>query len=76
VLDLLRDAGGTRTASELDEYFRKQAQVDSLSGIYEWLAFKGVLQKLPSPLRLTNKSLVSVDEAAYYYDGESVSTGR
>jgi hypothetical protein len=76
VLDYLRDEGGTRTASEMDEYFKKQTQEDSLSGIYEWLAFKGVLQKLPSPLRLTNKSLITVDEAAYYYDGESVSAGR
>jgi RNA polymerase sigma factor (sigma-70 family) len=71
VLDYLRDEAGARAASEIDEYFHKQAQTDSLSGIYEWLAFKGVLQKLPSPLRLTNKSLITVDEAAYYYDGES-----
>jgi hypothetical protein len=28
-----------------------------------------VIQKVPSPLRLTHKSQVTVDEAAYYYDG-------
>ncbi|HXF64810.1 MAG TPA: sigma-70 family RNA polymerase sigma factor [Caldilineaceae bacterium] len=69
VLAYLAEAGGIRTTSEIDEYFRKQAQVDTLSGIYEWLADKGIIQKAPSPLRLTHKSQVTVDEAAYYYDG-------
>jgi hypothetical protein len=40
-----------------------------LSNVYEWLADKGIIQKVPSPLRLTQKSQVVVDEAAYYYDG-------
>lgn len=35
----------------------------------EWLAEKDIIQKLSSPLRLTSKSRVYVDEAAYYYDG-------
>jgi RNA polymerase sigma factor (sigma-70 family) len=70
VLAYLAGAGGVRTTSEIDDYFRKQAQIETLSGIYEWLADKGIIQKVPSPLRLTHKSQVTVDEAAYYYDGE------
>jgi hypothetical protein len=27
------------------------------------------MQKVPNPVRLTQKSQVMVDEAAYYYDG-------
>ncbi len=69
VLDYLREAGGTLTTSELDAYFKKQVQQDTLSGVYEWLAFKGVIQKVPSPVRLTQRSSVTLDEAAYYYDG-------
>ena len=69
VLEYLREARGIRTTSEMDEYFRKQVQQHSLSNIYEWLADKGVIQKVPSPVRLTVKSQVTVDEAAYYYDG-------
>lgn len=68
VLAYLADAGGIRTTSELDEYFYKQTQLHTLSNIYEWLADKGIIQKVPSPLRLTHKSQVTVDEAAYYYD--------
>ncbi len=60
-----------RTTTEIDAYFKKQVQVDSLSHVYEWLADKGILQKVPSPVRLTVKSQIEVDEAAYYYDGDN-----
>ena len=69
ILEYLSEARGIRTTSELDEYFRKQVQDHPLSNIYEWLADKGVIQKVPSPMRLTVKSQVTVDEAAYYYEG-------
>jgi len=70
ILEYLSQEGGIRTTTELDHYFKKQVQGDTLSNVYEWLADKGIIQKVPSPLRLTHKSQVTVDEAAYYYDGE------
>jgi uncharacterized protein len=69
VVAYLREQGGIRTTTELDAYFSKQVQMDSLCVVYEWLADKGIIQLVPSPLRLTPKSLVVVDEAAYYCDG-------
>jgi len=69
ILDYLADQGGIRSTSDIDSYFKKQAQIGSLSNVYEWLADKGVIQKVPSPLRLTPKSLIELQEAAYYYDG-------
>ncbi len=73
VLDYLSDAGGIRTTTEIDSYSAKQAFTGafcpSLCTVYEWLADEGVIQKVPSPLRLTPKSQVVLDEAAYYYDG-------
>jgi hypothetical protein len=68
VLEYLAQEGGARTTTELDTYFKKQVQEQSLSTVYEWLAFKGIIQKVPSPVRLHPKSQVTVDEAAYYYD--------
>ncbi|MCA1594966.1 MAG: nucleotidyltransferase domain-containing protein [Chloroflexi bacterium] len=68
ILDYLAEAGGTRSTTELDAYFTK-IQAGGLSTSYEWLADKGVLQKVPVPLRLGEKSRVTVNEAAYYYDG-------
>lgn len=70
VLDYLCEAGGTRTTTELDTYFSKRGLSDGLSFAYEWLADKGVITQVAVPLRLTEKSVASVDEAAYYYDGE------
>ncbi|MEZ4860429.1 MAG: sigma-70 family RNA polymerase sigma factor [Caldilineaceae bacterium] len=69
VLDYLQEAQGIRTTGEIEEYFSKQVQNQPLSNVYEWLADKGIIQKVPSPVRLTVKSQVTVDEAAYYYDG-------
>jgi uncharacterized protein len=71
ILEFLSDAGGVRTSTEIETYFKNQVQGETLSNIYEWLADKGILQKVPSPVRLTVKSQIEVDEAAYYYDGDN-----
>jgi RNA polymerase sigma factor (sigma-70 family) len=68
ILDYLAEQGGVRTTTELDAYFQNQVQLASLSCVYEWLADKGIVQKVSQPLRLTLKSHIEVDEAAYYYD--------
>jgi RNA polymerase sigma factor (sigma-70 family) len=68
VVAYLREEGGVRTTSEIDAYFKNQVQAESLVNVYEWLADKGILRKVPSPVRLTRKSQVTVDEAAYYLD--------
>jgi hypothetical protein len=68
IFDYLGAAGGPRTASELDRHFEKQVQSETLGAAYEWLAEKGAIQKIATPLRLTEKSRVTVDEAAYYFD--------
>jgi uncharacterized protein len=69
VLEHLRQEGGIRTTSELYDYFERQMQSEMLAPGLEWLADKGVIQKVPSPVRLHPKSQVVLDEAAYYYDG-------
>jgi uncharacterized protein len=68
VLDYLNEAGGVRTAGELNEHFAQQARIDNVSAACEWLAAKGVIRQVPSPLQLTVKSKVKVNEAAYEYD--------
>jgi predicted nucleotidyltransferase len=75
VLSYLADAGGARSTTEINEHLKKRIQSDGLelfSATYEWLAGKGIIQKVSSPLRLTEKSQVTVDEAAYYYDGGAI----
>ncbi|HJZ46176.1 MAG TPA: hypothetical protein VKE41_03385 [Roseiflexaceae bacterium] len=75
ILDYLAAADGPRTTGEMDRYFEKQVQSETLCAAYEWLADKAVIQKVSHPLRLTEKSRVAVEEAAYYYDGEGSAIG-
>jgi hypothetical protein len=70
ILEYLREEGGIRSATELESYFKKQVQNQccALSIACEWLADQGIIRRVPSPVRLTPKSQVVLDEAAYYYD--------
>jgi uncharacterized protein len=70
IFDYLAAASGPRTAGEIDRYFEKQVQAETLGSAYEWLAEKGAIQRISHPLRLTEKSRVVLEEAAYYYDGD------
>ncbi|HZT44003.1 MAG TPA: sigma-70 family RNA polymerase sigma factor [Chthonomonadaceae bacterium] len=69
VLDFLSESGGARSTTELDAYLGPKVQTHSLASAYEWLADKGVIRKVSAPVRLHEKSRVTMDEAAYYYDG-------
>jgi uncharacterized protein len=74
ILEYLEREGGVRTTGEIDNYFRNQIQELTLVLVYEWLADKDILRKVPSPVRLTRKSQITLDEAAYYYDGHPKTT--
>jgi predicted nucleotidyltransferase len=67
VLDYLTEAGGPRSATEINDFFKKTAG-EGAAFACEWLADKGVIEKVSAPLRLSDKSRVAVNEAAYYYD--------
>lgn len=70
LLDFLADAEGVRSMTEIDAHFKKRAQIFSVASACEYLADKGVIQKVATPLRLHEKSRVTVDEMAYYYERE------
>ena len=40
----------------------------SVDVICQWLAWKGVIQQVSTPIRLTVKSQITLEEPAYYYD--------
>ncbi len=69
VIEYLQEADSVRTTTELNDYFKRQSQQSDLSFTYEYLADRGILHKIPCPVRLTDKSsIAAVDEAAYCYD--------
>jgi uncharacterized protein len=67
LLEFLAAAGTPRTVTELGDYFKKRAPTAWLEPACEWLADRGVIEKVSAPLRLTEKSRVSVQEAAYFW---------
>jgi hypothetical protein len=70
LLQYLAEAGGPRSATELNHYFANQMNLEGVDMACEWLADQGIIRKMAVPVRLTTKSKVLFDEAAYYYEGE------
>jgi len=70
VLDYLAEQDGIRSASELEAHFRKKVPGGEIFWVCEWLARKGIVERVSAPVRLTRKSLVTLQEPAYYYGGD------
>ena len=68
VLDYLREEKAPRSNTEIDAYFKASLDEGSLALVCQWLAWKGIIQQIAVPTKLTVKSQVSVEEPAYYYD--------
>ena len=73
VLDYLREEKAPRSNTEIDAYFKASLDEGSLALVCQWLAWKGIIQQVAVPTKLTVKSQVSVEEPAYYYDGAPLS---
>ncbi len=69
ILDHLALAGGPRSCSDLDHHFARQMNVEGLAPAYEWLADEGIIAKVSCPVRLSERSRVDLQEAAYHYGG-------
>lgn len=67
VFDYLSEARAPRSMSEINEHFKKRIKGAWSEMACEWLADNGYLEKAELPLRLSDKSRVTVKEAAYYY---------
>ena len=70
VLDHLRDVAEARSATEIDTHFKRNLNVDSVSSACEYLADLGLIAKASTPLQLTKKSNIQVQELAFVYTGE------
>jgi predicted nucleotidyltransferase len=70
LLDYLAEAGDPRTISEINAHFAPRLPHAELFIVCDWLSGQGILDKMAAPLRLTRKSQVTVEEAAFYYDSE------
>ena len=74
ILDFLAEADGPRSTTELNSYFQKKIGENRLDAAYEWLARKGIIQQVSTPVKFTLKSQFEMEEAAYYYDRAAAAT--
>lgn len=70
ILEYLRAEEGVRSVTEINDHFQREMGMDGgVDAACEWLAAEGIIAQVGAPLRLTEKSRVDVQEAAYHYAG-------
>jgi predicted nucleotidyltransferase len=75
VLDYLRDAGETRSCTEIEDHFKRHFDLDGVTTACEYLADQGTIGKAAVPVRLTARSRVDMQELAFFYMGEPAAPG-
>jgi predicted nucleotidyltransferase len=66
VMEYLRDAGEARSCKEIEDHFRKSFDVTGVTTACEYLADQGVICKASTPVHLTKRSHVDVQEMAFF----------
>jgi predicted nucleotidyltransferase len=69
VIDYLREAGDARSCREIDDHFRKNFDVSGVTTACEYLADQGVIGKASTPVHLTKRSHVDVQQMAFFLAG-------
>jgi predicted nucleotidyltransferase len=67
VIEHLREVGEARSCSEIEAHFQRNFDVGGVTTACEYLADQGLLGKASTPVRLTKKSNVEVQELAFAY---------
>lgn len=71
VIEHLRDVGEARSATEIEDHFKRNFGVEGVTGACEYLADQRLIGKVPLPVRLTKKSNIEVDELAFFYTAKA-----
>ena len=67
VLDYLREVGEARSSTEIDDHFRRNFGIGSVTGACEYLSDRGLIGKSGLPVRLTKKSNIDMEELAFFH---------
>jgi hypothetical protein len=67
VIEHLREVGEARSCSEIEDYFKRNFDVEGVTTACEYLADRGLIGKASTPVRLTKKSNVEAQELAFFY---------
>ena len=66
ILEYLREAGEARSAGEIEAHFKRNFGVEGVTTACEYLADQGLIGKASTPVRLTKKSNIDVQELAFF----------
>jgi hypothetical protein len=66
VIEYLRDAGEARSATEIETYFQRNLDVGGVITACEYLADLGLIGRAATPVRLTKRSTVALQELAFF----------
>ena len=67
VIDHLREVGEARSCTEIEAHFKRNFDVEGVTTTCEYLADQGLIGKASTPVRLTRKSNIEVQELAFFY---------
>jgi predicted nucleotidyltransferase len=67
VIDHLREVGEARSSTEIEDYFKRNFDVEGVTTACEYLADQGLIGKASTPVQLTKRSNVVVQEMAFVY---------
>jgi predicted nucleotidyltransferase len=67
LVDHLREVGEARSCTEIEGYFKRNFDVNGVTTACEYLADRGIICKASTPVQLTRKSNVRVQELAFFY---------
>jgi hypothetical protein len=70
VLEHLREVGEVRSSTEIEYHFKRNFNVEGVNMACEYLADQGLISKVSTPVQLTKRSNVLVQEQAFVYLGE------
>jgi predicted nucleotidyltransferase len=70
VIEYLREVGEARSSTEIEAHFERNMNVSGVTTACEYLADQGLIGKASTPVRLTRKSNIEVQELAFFHLGE------
>ncbi len=66
VIEHLREVGEARSCTEIEDHFKRNFNVEHITTACEYLADQGLIGKASTPVRLTKKSNIEVQELAFF----------
>jgi uncharacterized protein len=70
VIDHLREVGEVRSCREIENHFERNFAVSAVTTVCEYLADQGLIGKASTPVHVTRKSNIELQELAFFYIGQ------